>query len=60
MDTINLDAITVPPSRMRRLRNDVVEHLAESIAARGLIEPIVVRPRKVGPYLTAVETRGRV
>jgi ParB-like chromosome segregation protein Spo0J len=38
------------------LRDEVVEQLAEPVEASGLIEPIVVRPRKVGPYLAAVET----
>ncbi|MFZ1152991.1 MAG: hypothetical protein WAR76_25220 [Xanthobacteraceae bacterium] len=55
MDTIRLNAITAPPDRMRWLRDEVVEQLAESVGACGLIEPIVARPRKVGPYLAAVE-----
>jgi hypothetical protein len=53
---VSRNLITAPPDRMRWLRDGVVEQLAESVGASGLIEPIVVRPRKVGPYLAAVET----
>jgi N6-adenosine-specific RNA methylase IME4 len=37
--------ITVIPDRMRRLRPDVVDELAESIAAQGLLHPITLRKR---------------
>jgi N6-adenosine-specific RNA methylase IME4 len=37
--------ITVIPNRMRRLRPDVVNELAESIAAQGLLHPITLRKR---------------
>ena len=37
--------ITVIPDRMRRLRPDVVDELAVSIAAQGLLHPITVRKR---------------
>jgi ParB family transcriptional regulator, chromosome partitioning protein len=36
--------------RMRRLRDDVVDHLAESISAQGLLQPITVRPRGATNY----------
>jgi ParB/RepB/Spo0J family partition protein len=38
-----LGRIAVVPERMRRLRPDVVNQLAESMSVCGLIEPIVVR-----------------
>jgi ParB family chromosome partitioning protein len=40
---VGIGDITLLPDRMRRLRSEVVDELAESMAARGLIEPIVVR-----------------
>jgi hypothetical protein len=43
--SIDVDAITVPPDRMRKLRPEVVDNLAESIAGRGLIQAIVVKRR---------------
>jgi ParB/RepB/Spo0J family partition protein len=42
---IDVSCITVPPSRMRRLRPDVVDELAESISTRGLLHPIVVQAK---------------
>jgi N6-adenosine-specific RNA methylase IME4/uncharacterized ParB-like nuclease family protein len=59
--------IAVPPERMRKLRADVVESLAESIKTQGLLQPIVVRPRGAKNYwlvaglhrLRAVEKLGR-
>jgi len=42
---IPVASIVVPAARMRRLRDDVVDSLAESISERGLLQPIVVRPR---------------
>jgi N6-adenosine-specific RNA methylase IME4/ParB-like chromosome segregation protein Spo0J len=41
---IALNCITVRPYRMRRLRPEKVDELAESIRAGGLLQPIVVRP----------------
>jgi N6-adenosine-specific RNA methylase IME4 len=43
---IALNCITVPRDRMRRLRPEKVDELAESIYARGLLQPIVVRHRQ--------------
>jgi ParB/RepB/Spo0J family partition protein len=37
--------IVVAPKRMRKLREDKVASIAESIAVQGLLEPIAVRPR---------------
>jgi len=37
--------IVVPPNRMRALRPEKVAEIAESIQERGLLQPIVVRPR---------------
>jgi N6-adenosine-specific RNA methylase IME4 len=45
---VPVSTITVPTDRMRRLRLGVVDELAESIAARGLIEPIIVQPTGSG------------
>jgi ParB/RepB/Spo0J family partition protein len=43
---LHLDAIAVPPKRMRRLRPEKVDELAESIATpRGLVNPITVQPK---------------
>jgi ParB-like chromosome segregation protein Spo0J len=50
--TIGLDGIAVPPDRLRKLRPEVVEQLAQSIDDRGeLIEPVAVRPRGAIGYL---------
>ena len=50
---IPLAEIVVPSNRLRALRPDHVEQLAESMRLRGLLEPIRVR-RNGGPYrLTA-------
>jgi hypothetical protein len=38
--------IAVAPGRMRAVREDKVDDIAESIRRRGLLQPIVVRPRK--------------
>ena len=40
----------------REHKFEAIRTLPESVEACGLIKPIVVRPRKVGPYLAAVET----
>jgi ParB/RepB/Spo0J family partition protein len=44
---VALGDIAVSPDRMRRLRHHIVDDLAESMAQRGLIEPIVIQPRQV-------------
>jgi ParB/RepB/Spo0J family partition protein len=41
---VALSAIMVPPNRMRRLRPEKVAELAESMQARGLLQPIILRP----------------
>jgi ParB family chromosome partitioning protein len=42
---INLNGISVVPSeRLRRLRPEVVDELAESMRVNGLINPITLRP----------------
>jgi ParB family transcriptional regulator, chromosome partitioning protein len=51
---IRLDDITVPPDRMRQLRSEKVDEFAESIAARGQLQPIIVRPRGDTDYLLLV------
>jgi hypothetical protein len=48
---IAMSGIAVPPGRLRSLRPEIVEQLAESMKGEGgLLEPIVVRPRKGGDY----------
>jgi N6-adenosine-specific RNA methylase IME4/uncharacterized ParB-like nuclease family protein len=42
---IALNGISIRPERLRALRPEVVDQLAESIHERGLINPITVRPR---------------
>ena len=51
--SIAVDAITVPSERLRKLRPEVVDWLVESITARSLLEPIIVRRRGVGYELIA-------
>jgi N6-adenosine-specific RNA methylase IME4 len=46
-------SITVPSDRLRKLRPAVVGELAESISARGLIQPIVLRASRGGYRLVA-------
>lgn len=41
---IAVDSIGVPPERMRKLRHELVDKLAETIEKRGLLQPIIVRP----------------
>jgi ParB family chromosome partitioning protein len=41
---VPLGDIVVPPDRMRRLRPEKVDELAESIRACGLLQPVVLRP----------------
>jgi N6-adenosine-specific RNA methylase IME4/ParB-like chromosome segregation protein Spo0J len=56
--TVNVRNIKVRRGRMRRLRPDVVDELAESIAERGLLQSIIVRPVKgAGFSLVAGEHR---
>jgi hypothetical protein len=43
---IPLADITVPENRMRQLRPEKVDEIAESIAAHGLFQAIIVRPKK--------------
>ena len=50
---IKLDHITVPPDRMRQLRSDLIDELAESIKQQGQLQPIIVRPQDFGYALTA-------
>lgn len=42
---VAISGIVIAPNCMRRLRPEVVSELAESIAAQGLLQPIVLRPR---------------
>ena len=51
--SIAVDAITVPSERLRKLRPEVVDWLVESITARSLLEPIIVRRRGAGYELIA-------
>jgi ParB-like chromosome segregation protein Spo0J len=39
---LEIDMIELPTSRLRRLRNDVVDELAKSMEQVGLIHPILV------------------
>ncbi len=50
---IGLDEITVPKDRMRQLRPEKVDELAESIAARGQLQAIIVQPQDSGYVLAA-------
>jgi ParB family chromosome partitioning protein len=45
---IDLRDIVVQPNRMRQLRPEVVDEVAASIEAEGLLQPIVVRPHPEG------------
>jgi ParB/RepB/Spo0J family partition protein len=45
MAEIRVVDIVVGPERMRKLRPEVVDELADSISAQGLLQPIIVRPR---------------
>jgi N6-adenosine-specific RNA methylase IME4 len=45
---IKLTDITVPPNRMRRLRPEKVDEIAESFRQRGQIQPVVVRQNGAG------------
>jgi ParB-like chromosome segregation protein Spo0J len=43
---IPLHSIIVPTHRLRKLRPDKVDALAQSMTDQGLLQPIVVRPDK--------------
>jgi N6-adenosine-specific RNA methylase IME4 len=43
LSTVTISCITVPPDRLRKLRPEKVDELADSIRERGQIEPIVLR-----------------
>ena len=45
---LKLNDITIPPERMRKLRPEVINELAESIKQQGLLQPIVARPKPKG------------
>jgi ParB-like chromosome segregation protein Spo0J len=55
--TVGLSKVVILPDRMRQLRADVVNELAESIRARGLLHPIIVRERPHGYDLIAGRQR---
>lgn len=58
--TIAVGAITPHPEQPRRFfDDDALDELAKSIAARGLIQPIVVRPYQGGYQIVAGERRWR-
>jgi ParB-like chromosome segregation protein Spo0J len=50
---IELSRITVPPNRLRELRPETVDVLAESIGRQGLLQPIRVQVTKDGYRLIA-------
>jgi ParB family transcriptional regulator, chromosome partitioning protein len=50
---IELSRITVPPRRLRELRPETVDVLAESIGRQGLLQPICVQVTKDGYRLIA-------
>ena len=53
MRPLNPAYIAVPPERLRKLRPEVVDELAESIQRQGLLQPIVVRRKGTGYTLVA-------
>ena len=58
--TLPVGSLTPHPSQPRRHFSEAaLEELAESIAARGLIQPIVVRPHGKGYQIVAGERRWR-
>jgi ParB-like chromosome segregation protein Spo0J len=57
---IELCAITVPSNRMRHLRPETVNELAESIQKHGLLQPIVVQPKTKGEGYTLVAGHHRL
>ena len=61
IERIPLDLLHPGPHQpRRRMRDEGIEELAQSIRAQGVIEPIVVRPRPAGGYeIVAGERRWR-
>lgn len=61
IERIPLDLLHPGPHQpRRRIRDEGIEELAQSIRAQGVIEPIVVRPRDAGGYeIVAGERRWR-
>jgi ParB-like chromosome segregation protein Spo0J/N6-adenosine-specific RNA methylase IME4 len=57
---VELYAITVPSNRMRQLRPETVNEVAESIQKHGLLQPIVVRPKTKGEGYTLVAGHHRL
>src|SRR3954451_3716026 len=53
MKTINvgLGGIAINPERLRALRKDKVTELAESMQARGLLQPLVLRTGEGAGYI---------
>ena len=51
--SIDVDAIAVPPERLRKFRPEVVDWLVESITARSVLQSISVRRRGAGYELVA-------
>ena len=51
--SIDVDAIAVPPERLRKFRPEVVDWLVESITARSVLQSISVRRRSAGYELVA-------
>ena len=47
---VGLDGINVSLERRRVLRPKIVDELAGSIKANGLLQPIVLRPRETAGY----------
>jgi ParB/RepB/Spo0J family partition protein len=51
---VGLNGIMILPGRLRALRPEIVNELAQSMSASGLLQPIVLRPRRgSGYYLVA-------
>jgi N6-adenosine-specific RNA methylase IME4/ParB-like chromosome segregation protein Spo0J len=42
---VELGSVAILPDRMRELRPEIVDQLAESIRTQGLLHPIILRPR---------------
>ena len=51
---IGLSGIAVIPGRLRALRPEVVDELAESMRRQGLLQPILVRPSEATGYYLVV------
>ena len=60
LQTVAVSALTPHPGQPRRHFDDVaLDELAASIASRGVIQPIVVRPVESGYQIVAGERRWR-